>query len=621
MVLEKTGLSVTSVNHFNIRMPPSAFYKIYLKSLTIVHSSWFAPLVLVVFSYLLYIQTFSGTWVMDDYSVIVNNPDIKSFTNFLSNTHPGRPLREISCLIDYYLFGLEPWGYHFQNILWHALNSWLVYLLAIRLNLTNTVAWFSSLLFLVHPVHVEVVANSSHRKDSLALAFFLIAVLSYMKIFERKALTWRTLWFGGALVFWITAYYAKANVLVFPIIALAYEYALVDEDNRLFVRWKKRIVPALSISTLIGLTIWYFYISTLPSFKLIIMRAFIKTENLASFSVPVYISMILKSIAFMFSKLILPLGLSMEYIYEAPKSFYDPWVISALILLIVSCALAYRWEKTSPQHFFLLVFGVVLWLPTANIAWHFSYFAADRYMYAPSAGLCILAVLISEQSLRITKRLFVMGWLGVLLVCSIITWKQSVIWNNDMSMYSHMLKISPRSLEAMIGLADAYFVEKNYYMSTVYSDQAIERDPTDFRPYTNMGYVYSELGKHDLAIKSFKSALEKRPDNFKLYTNLGVEYERTNNFQEAEDALNKALSLSNDYVPAWFNLGVVRFRKNEKLGARTAFYEVLKREPSHVDALTNLSEVCKEIGDDVCYRDSVRRLGTIVPSAAVKPSR
>ncbi len=589
---------------------------------------------------------------MDDFSVIVNNPDIRSFADFIANRFPGRPLREVSYLFDYFCFGLDPWGYHFQNIFWHALNCWLIYVLAIRLNLSATVAWISSLLFLVHPVHVEVVANSSHRKDSLALAFLLMALLSYMNIFDQKATSRRFFWLAGSCALWITAFFAKGNSLVFPALVMAYEYALVPEGQRIIIRWK-RMVPILCASSVVGLFAWYGYISTLPSFRMAIMGAFIKTENLADFSVSAYTLMVLKSFSFMFSKLILPLDLSMEYIYSVPKSILDPWVISALLLIPAFCVLAYRWRRRSPPLLFLLLFGAILWLPTANILWHFSYFAADRYMYAPSAGLCILAVLLSEQLLSVAGRYLVFGWICVLSAGAILTWNQSRVWRNEMSLYSHMLKISPRSLEGMVGLSNAYYSAKEYDISSKYAEMAMERDGTDYRPYLilgninfvhgrlnesrilflesqkknplapevhiALGSVYDDLGKSGQAIESFKSALKLRPDYVDAYTNLGVAYERANNLPEAESVLKKALAVNNNHVPAWYNLGIVRYRNNDKQGARTAFSEAVIRDPYHKDALTNLSIVCKESGDEACYNDAVLRLGTAVPGAADKP--
>jgi len=581
---------------------------------------------------------------MDDHSVIVNNPDIRSIGNFIANSFPGRPLREISYLFDYAIFGLDPWGYHFQNIFWHALNCWLVYLVAIRLNLSEMVAWLSSLFFLVHPVHVEVVANSSHRKDSLALAFLLMALLAYIKIYDNKSTLQRVIWFSSSLLLWVTAFFAKGNSLVFPAIIMAYEYALVPLKNRLIVRWN-RMIPLFCLSTSVGLMVWYFYIATLPSFKIAIIGAFVKTENLASFSLSAYILMLLKSFAFMFSKLIIPYDLSMEYIYAVPNSPLDPWVIATLVMISAFLAISYRWKNSSPQLFFLLLFSAILWLPTSNIFWHLSYFAADRYMYAPSAGLCILAALATEQKSYSARRYYLITWVCILSVCTMLSWKQTGVWHDEKSLYSKMLKVSPRSLEAMVGLAGAYYSEKNYTMSSLYARQAIERDFTDYRPYmilgninfvqnrlnealelflesqnknlqspevlNALGSVYDELGKPTQAIDSFHSALKLRPDYFEANTNLGVTLDRTGNLGAAESALNKALAANSDYVPAWFNLGVVRYKKNDKQGACLAFSEAVKRTPSHIDALTNLSVVCREIGDEVCYKDALSRLDSI----------
>lgn len=622
-----------------------------MKLPALIYHPWFPPLFLFICSFLMYVPTFSGTWAMDDYSVIVNNPDIRSYGNFLINTFPGRPLREITYLFDYFFFGLDPWGYHFQNIFWHALNCWLVYCVAIRLNLSRTVAWLSAFLFLVHPIHVEVVANSSHRKDSLALAFMLMALISYMNIFGKISASRRVLWLAGALVLWVTAFFAKGNALVFPLIVIAYEYALVPKNNRFVVRWKQ-MVPLLCISSFVGLIAWYFYISTLPSFKMEIIGAFVKTENLATFSVSSYILMVLKSFAFMLSKLLMPLNLSMEYIYAVPNSLLDPWVLVALLLLPAFGVIAYRWKKSSPELFFLLIFAALLWLPTANIVWPFSYFAADRYLYAPSAGLCILAVMASEQALTAASRYFNFGWILVLCTFALLTWQQTGVWHNEMNLYSQMLKVSPRSLEAMIGLSSTYYSAKEYDVAAAYAQQALERDYTDFRPYmilgninyvhnklnealelllesqrknplspevhNALGSIYDDLGKAGQAVESFKKALKLRPEYFQAHTNLGVTYERMNDLPEAELSLNNALAANNDYVPAWFNLGIVRYRNNDKQGARRAFSEAVKRDPSHVDALSNLSIVCKETGDEVCYNDAVGRMKSLAPNTVDK---
>jgi len=131
-------------------------------------------------AFLVYVPSFDAAWLMDDFPVILNNPDIRSLGNFWSNSYPGRPLREVTFFFDYQMFGFKSFGYHFQHIVWHGLTVFLVFYVAIRLGFSQLSAFFASLLFLVHPIQVEVLANISHRKDILSLAFCLLSFSSYL---------------------------------------------------------------------------------------------------------------------------------------------------------------------------------------------------------------------------------------------------------------------------------------------------------------------------------------------------------------------------------------------------------------------------------------------------------
>ncbi|MDD2364899.1 MAG: tetratricopeptide repeat protein [Desulfuromonadaceae bacterium] len=489
-----------------------------------------------------------------------------------------------------------------------------------------------------------MVANTSHRKDSLALTFILLALFFFMNIYEEKIPKLRVCWFAGSILLWVTAFFAKGNALVFPLLALGYEYAMITEEKRVIIRWKK-LVPVFCCFSAVGVLLWYWYIATLPSFKMVVIGAFFKTDNLTSFSNFSYTLMVLKSFAFMFSKLVIPLNLSMEYIYSVPKSFFDLWVVAGLLLVTSFFVLLFVTRKSSPVLLFLLIFVGVLWFPTSNIVWHFSYFAADRYMYAPSAGLCVIAAILSERMLLVSRRSLFLLLLSVFSLYAILSWKQSRVWHDDFSLYSNMLVVSPRSLEAMIGLSNAYFKVKDYENAEKYAKLAIERDFTDYRGYmilgnisfikgemnqalqlfleserkskrdpelyNSLGSVYDELGKTQNAIDSFKTALRLRPEYYQAYTNLAVVYERADNLIEAESVLKKALRINESYVPALFNMGVVLFKNNDLQGARKSFEAVLTHDPTHSDSLHNMSVICEQTADLPCYTDAVRRINLL----------
>lgn len=97
------------------------------------------------------------------------------------------PLTWLSWAIDYTLWGLEPAAFHRENVLLHALNAGLLYLIARRLLRSTPGALFAALLWAVHPMRVESVAWINERRDVLSGLFFLLSVLLYLRYVQTKA--------------------------------------------------------------------------------------------------------------------------------------------------------------------------------------------------------------------------------------------------------------------------------------------------------------------------------------------------------------------------------------------------------------------------------------------------
>ncbi len=201
----------------------------HLKSINTNEESHYVQLMIFVcLGFLLYFKTFGHVWTFDDYFVILKNHDIRSLKDFINNEYPGRPLRELSAMLDYKLFGLESKYWHIQNCLIHSINAWMIYLLLMNLSSSKSLSWLSSLLFLVHPIHVEVVAQISHRKDSLCLLFILVAFYFYVLARSRKSIRYLLI----SLCAFIFSLLSKESAYAFPLIVIAYELMLCDK--RLF---------------------------------------------------------------------------------------------------------------------------------------------------------------------------------------------------------------------------------------------------------------------------------------------------------------------------------------------------------------------------------------------------
>ena len=204
-------------------------------------------LILLAVAFAVFANTFGAEWSYDDYPVIVENPDILSLSNFFADSYAGRPLREVTFLLDHALFGMQPMGWHIQHIFWHGLCAWLVWLLAMRLDFGRTVAWLAALLFLVHPLQVEAVANISHRKESLALAFSLMALLAYLRGCGeegRQRLSWLAAAFGLAGI----AYLGKQTAVVLVPMFLVCEWAALPRERWVLLRWWKLLLAGVVLA-------------------------------------------------------------------------------------------------------------------------------------------------------------------------------------------------------------------------------------------------------------------------------------------------------------------------------------------------------------------------------------
>lgn len=422
------------------------------------HSLLTAAVLLLLGGFVLYARSFGHQWTYDDIVVLVQNPDIRSWPEFFTDSYPGRPLRELSFMLDYQFFGLNPAGYHVQSIFWHGLNAVLLYILTLRLGGNRFAAWCAALLFLVHPLAVEVVANISHRKDSLALAFALLALLAYVEVFRDQRRRWG--WFCCAVALAVTAYYGKQNtVMIWPLF-LAYEALFVPREARLLLRFP-RLLGAATVTAIAvaGVLRWPLVESLLRHRQWEIRGILSKFGYLGDGGEPVYLATIFKAMLLMLQKIVMPTGLGVEYDIAVPEGWTVGLIGAALIFFAgYATALWWTFRHLRGACFGLLWFGL-LWLPTSGL-WPLSYLLADRYLYAPLAGVFIVVGIVMGIFRERWSRPLTILLSAVVLVLAILTWQQNMVWRSPLSLWSQAVKVSPESSYALGFLGMVYIEQR-----------------------------------------------------------------------------------------------------------------------------------------------------------------
>jgi tetratricopeptide (TPR) repeat protein len=455
---------------------------------------------LFLVAFLAFANTFGNGWTYDDFPVIVDNPDIRSLAGFLKDSYPGRPLRELTYLLDFSLFGLEPAGWHLQQIFWHGLNACLVFLLGRRLRLAGWAALLAALLFLLHPLQVEVVANLSHRKDSLALAGSLGAILCYLKFLDLRPR--RLAWLIGALACLGLACSAKQTALMTPVALFCYELLLMPRAERLLARWPLAWLGLALVGALAGG--WWLAGDGWPTFALRMQDTIsFKANYLAPVTLSVYYLTVLKSWLFMALRLIWPFDLALEYTFPVPGGLLDPWVLTGLLLLAACLAgLVYGWRRW-PRASWLLLSALAFFLPTANL-WPLTYLAADRYLYAPLAFFALLAGCALEQ-LPVPRRVLLAAALAVLVTCAVLSWQQNRVWQSPRTLWAHALKVSPESSFALNNMGNLTLERGDAKGAKDYYQRAARVNPLNPTPHFNLGWLAEQRRDIPEAVRHYRA--------------------------------------------------------------------------------------------------------------------
>ena len=450
-------------------------------------------LLLQAAAFLLFAGTFGNAWTYDDFPVIVNNPDVRSWSNFWQDHLHGRPLRELSFLLDHALFGMQPAGWHLQQIFWHGLNAFLLAALLLRLAQPAGVALLAGGLFLAHPLTVEVVANLSHRKDSLVLAFLLLAVHAWLQVLRSPRRWW---WLAAMFLCWGVALLAKENAVVLPALLLALEMFVMQPEERFLARSLRACLATAGVLVAAGIG-YFFYAGGMAAFGRAGQYVLSKLNVLGEFSLATYLLVLLKSWLFMWLKLVAPVGLAVEYTYPVPGALFDPWVLAALLLLVALPVLIFLCARKAPLVALGLSWFVLFFAPVANL-WPDVYFAADRYLYAPLTGVAMTAAWALWQ-LRERWRAMATGLaFTVLVLLAVLTWRQARVWVDEAALWHRAVEVSPDSVYALNNLGVIYGRQKDMQRALELITRAAA-NPYYREAQENMARLHARLGNAEEA--------------------------------------------------------------------------------------------------------------------------
>jgi Flp pilus assembly protein TadD len=536
--------------------PKKADHSVLAKDATGI-PKW-VPIAVVAFTAMLYSRALSnGITLFDDDFYILKNPFLRDyswhgvkaiFSSFYqSNYHP---LTTLTYFFEYNFFGLNPMPYHLLNVLLHLLNTWLVFKLTEQLSGKKITAIIVSILFAIHPMHVESVAWISERKDVLYSAFYLLSLLMYLRYIDSGLLAKN---YAITLLLFVASLLSKSAAVTLPVLLIVID---AYKGRRVNMKLLAEKIPFLLLSLVFGIINIYAQkaggpVNVLFEYYGIINGIFLFTSGLALYLI----------------RVVVPFGLSaMHYFPYIHGQGLPPLYYLSLPFVIIIVWLITRRQKNSLMQkeiifgilFFLITISVMLQLVSVGSA-----LTAERYTYIPYIGLFYITgqwlsnIIAKKKSVKIVITLFSL----VMIIFAAQTWERISIWKDNETLLTDVIEKNPGILDVnyiYLLRADSRLTNHDLKGSLDDFTQAIAMNP-QFAfandAYYGRGHIYEELGDLKSAIYDYTNAITLSPKFAEAYNSRGWLYFMSGDTRAAMEDYNKAISLKPDYAEAYNNRG------------------------------------------------------------------
>jgi len=501
----------------------------------------------------------------DDDVYITQNPHItdlsisgiKNIFSVYVSCH-YHPITLLSLAIDYHFWGLTPKGFLLNNILLHIINSLLFYLFLTKIFKNQLWAFLATILFAVHPFRIESVVWMSERKDVLFAFFYLVALNTYWKFLQTKQLKWL---FYVFLLF-ILSLLSKALAVSLPLILLSLDYYSDRTDFKKILIEK---IPFLGIALVFGL-IAIDAQSTATQHDIRLIDHFF----LATYAVSFYF---VKFFAPLYQSAIIPFPDGLGDVLPAKYylSFFSFLLILGLLFI-----------NKNHKKILFLSFSIFL-IPLSVILIKFPIgpaFLGERYTYIPYMGLSILLTYVIfnlyEKSTHIKRKLLLIITISFILFLTFSTINRNKIWQNNLSLFTDVVKKDTHVPIAHINLGNIFF-EKGIYNKAIshYSDAIIQTDYV-FEAYLGRGLSYYYTNLYTDAINDLSIILTHDSTNAKALLYIGLSETQTNQWHNALGTFNKLLNIDSNNIQALNYRGGILLNMGAYVKAISTFDKILK---------------------------------------------
>lgn len=583
-------------------------------------------IILAVIGLIFYGNTLFNEYALDDNGVILGNAYVQNgisgiydimtndaYSSYLQKMHASqnftggryRPLSIVFFAVEQSLFGNSPAVGHFMNILFFiatviAIYCFLSNFLLKKIPRGEDCAFLAAILFAIHPLHTEVVANIKSFDEILSLLFIMLTFIFSLEYIKQKKNKFLYIAMGSLFLSLLSKEYAITLVILIPMLFYLY--------------------PAENKKSIISLSIPYFIIT----FVYLLLRlkvvglphsdSTVRYINNQLRMDPYYLATPIQKFAtewyalgkYLFM-LFVPYPLAADYSYnQIPyHNFSNITVWLSIFAYIAIIYWGFKLLKKKDVMAFPLFFFLFMLFPISNFFINVGAVYAERFDYHASFGFVIVLSyfvfrLTRKVSFSIRKNAITGALAVIMLVCAVETIGRNRDWKNDNTLFMHDVNVVPNSefadCNASVGYINLSMEKENESRKTQMLDtavmlcrRAINLDKTFPDPFINAGLAYYYLSNLDSA-KYFwdivQNGLYPNHPKLKIYQPLLAK----SYLLKAKDLgagnplmaireMQKGISEDSTNAELWYNLGGAYFSVHRYDSAKYAWIKTLRLNP------------------------------------------
>lgn len=489
-----------------------------------------------------YANSLPNGFAFDDNLLFVGNPSVHGFSaenlrnvfGAVPNGLEYLPVRDLTYMADYSAWGLDPFGYHLSNVAWYVLACWALYfflveLLSGRMPGAAATAFLATALFAVHPVHVEVVAGISQRKD-LVSAAFLFPCLSFYLAFRRKG---KASLYAASLAFCLLSLLSKHTAVIVPFLLFLLEFLHVPAEGDRPAGKALRLAPFFAVAA--GVALLNYSIM----------------EEGGVFRRPIHegawirIDFAVRALYRYLALAVIPYPLTVRHSFSYGHVLFSVPAPVLVAGIAAGMFLAYRWRARRMVLSLAVSWFAVTLAPSLGFA-SSHHLLSERYLFIPSAGFCLLAGDAASRALREGSGSLkaAAAFLGgaVFLVFAWLTVGQNALWKNDATLFADALRHEPENADLYYLVGRVYFDEERYVdaFSSFDAGRALAPHLADYGFYRAL-YLYRK-GDYESALATLRETSSRANlDILDIHQLFGMTYEKLGRIREAEESYRKAV--------------------------------------------------------------------------------